>query len=113
MNMGTLETLYCKCDKPAKNRFGRTCRYCGRVIPMFQVGIKEPVRPFSCGSEYGDWKLNNCEKCVKFTEKPSCILEIELARAYLGNGTLSKEIADRLGVRLDTYKWFCNELVRQ
>jgi RNA polymerase subunit RPABC4/transcription elongation factor Spt4 len=113
MNMSSLDPIYCKCEKPVRRRFGRACTKCGRIIPMFQVGIPEPVRPFSCGSEYGDWKMNNCERCAKFTEKPTCELESELALAYFGTGTLSKEISDRLGVRTDTYKWFCKELVRR
>lgn len=88
------------------------CKVCGKPVRVIVIG-RDTVRPFSCGSEYGDWKLNNCERCAKFTTPPSCDLESALAQAYFGNGKISQEIADRLGVKTDTYKWFCKERVRQ
>lgn len=56
-------------------------------------------RPFSNGSEYRDWTEHNCrDGCLYYTEDhPTCGLELALGLAYFGDGTVTPEIATRLG----------------
>lgn len=55
------------------------------------------VRPFANGFEYYAWIERNCGRCVRFTPEPTCEIEEALALACLGTGTISREIADRVG----------------
>lgn len=78
------------------------------------------VRPFSCGSQYGDWRDRNCWRCVKSYEKTEprpndgmgpCEMDNALGLAYLGTGRVSKEIAKRIGYKHEDsfYGWDCPE----
>lgn len=79
----------------------------------------QEARPFSCGSQYGDWRSRNCDRCVKSydNQKPEpkdgmgpCAIDNAISMAYLGNGTVSAEIAQRMGCTTSlAYGWDCPE----
>lgn len=61
------------------------------------------IRPFSNGSEFADWVERNCENCAKHNlNYPECDIDIALTESYFGDGTISKEIALRMGYLEDT-----------
>lgn len=82
---------------------------------------KEEVRPFSCGSQYGDWRSRNCYRCVKSYEntKPEpkdgmgpCDIDNAVGMAYIGSGSVTPEIAKRMGYSGENegaYGWDCPE----
>lgn len=59
-------------------------------------------RPFHCGSQAGDWMAGNCEAgCSKYTEGQDpapCPIQQALNEAWWGDGTVSEEIAQRMGL---------------
>lgn len=61
----------------------------------------DDVRPFSSGSEYGDWTANNCGSCDKAAPEdgswPTCEIEAALVTAYVGEGTIPLPMYDRMG----------------
>lgn len=74
------------------------------------------VRPFSNGSQFADWTASNCERCAKgapigSAEWPTCPIEYALAYACIDDGTITQEIADRMGYEHSTarYVWMCCE----
>ena len=72
------------------------------------------VRPFYCGSQYGDWTARNCDKCVKYNyenPKKSCTIDYALGTAYMTTGEVSDEIAKRMGFTGESYSWQCPERV--
>lgn len=74
--------------------------------------MSERVRPFSSGSQFGDWTERNCERCKKSSEDGSkCDLELALCMAYFGDGTISREEAGRIGCDKSKrlYTWDCTE----
>lgn len=74
-------------------------------------------RPFSCGTQYMDWCASNCERCTKadFTKQPTCEIDQALQRDMFGDGSVSEEIAERMGY-LEAAKdgvpfsWPCGEV---
>lgn len=59
-------------------------------------------RPFSNGSEFGDWTCRNCDRCWKskvseLTQRSRCPMENALARGSVSDGTIPQRIAKRLG----------------
>ena len=68
------------------------------------------IKPFGSGSEYMDWRLNNCDKCAKdvvVTPEGSYITRCDIEEALsMGAiiGTIPKEIYDRMGTT-----WKCKE----
>ena len=82
---------------------------------------QEHVRPFSCGSQYGDWRDRNCFRCVKSYEhaepKPKdgmgpCVIDNAVGIAYIGSGSVTPEIAKRMGYTGENegaYGWDCPE----
>lgn len=70
--------------------------------------MSERVRLFSNGEEYRTWNHNNCDTCVK---RPTCFLEEAIAAACMLDGTVSLDVAARLGVPDDgRERWWCREL---
>ncbi len=73
------------------------------------------IRPFSCGSQYGDWNSSNCDQCKKGAKEPDneikCELQNALVYAYFDDGTISKKIAKRIGYFKNhgKYIWECPE----
>jgi hypothetical protein len=77
------------------------------------------VRPFSNGSQFGDWCASNCDRCAKaelpLTPKGEFACEImeALSVAYWGDGTVDAEMAARMGITPETrgrYNWPCAEV---
>lgn len=76
------------------------------------------VRPFSCGTQFGDWSESNCRRCKKncdlvpVGEPPPCDIEAALLAAYVGDGMVTAEIARRMGMTEENegcYVWPCGE----
>lgn len=66
------------------------------------------VHLFSSGGEYMTWRYNNCARCSRL---PNCDLEESIASACVLDGTISQEVASRLGVPADgRERWWCQEL---
>ena len=77
---------------------------------------QDRVRPFSQGTQYLDWQEGNCCRCAKYNTEggevvhPVCELDEALMVAMFDDGTISREIADRLGVPRNTWSdWACKE----
>lgn len=77
------------------------------------------IQPFYCGSQYADWTSNNCDRCTKGANLlrsdalPTCEIELALLDAYIGDGEVSADIAQRMGYTDDglAYTWPCGEVV--
>jgi hypothetical protein len=73
------------------------------------------VRPFHCGSQYADWESRNCDNCTKGLKigraRFRCPLQKAITIAYWDDGTVSEDIADRIGVPKagDRWGWRCPE----
>jgi hypothetical protein len=72
--------------------------------------MSDRVRPFWCGSQSADWEDSNCwNGCAK--NGPEAAQECEileaLTEAYFGDGTVSAEIAGKMGYREDRFVWPC------
>ena len=75
--------------------------------------MKDRIRIFSNGSQDADWLGRNCLQCKKWGEKVSASCEIADAMqlAYFDDGTLSAEMAKRMGYPgpAVAYTWDCPE----
>jgi hypothetical protein len=80
-----------------------------------QMDELKRVRPFWCGTQYVDWKERNCWRCKKSTDdneflntqKWKCEMEEALSAACMDDGTISREIAKRIGYPGNYYSWDC------
>ena len=78
--------------------------------------MSDRIRPFSSGRQFSDWQASNCERCTKFTkwiqDPPVCEIDYELSMAYLFDGEVSPEIAERMGYNSGggNQNWKCNEV---
>jgi hypothetical protein len=65
-------------------------------------------RPFSNGSQYGDWTAANCENCSK---QEDCEIATALSLAYCTSGLVRDGIALRMGAikNAHRYNWPCPE----
>lgn len=77
-------------------------------------------RPFSNGSQADDWESANCERCTKGYDEAAttfrCDMQEALALAFWDDGTVSLDIATRMGALPDDgppfrYCWQCPEVV--
>lgn len=70
-------------------------------------------RPFSCGSQYADWTSRNCGSCKKGFDdryfKFKCDYEFALGFSFMGDGTISEEVARAIGYldNINCYIWEC------
>lgn len=77
--------------------------------------MKERIRPFSNGMQYEFWTARNCEHCKKAPPDdnswPECEIMAALIEGYVGDGTVSEEIARRMhhSENADCYSWDCGE----
>jgi hypothetical protein len=75
----------------------------------------ERKRPFLCGSQFLDWQNRNCCRCAKWdmeqVDKGRCAIDYALLEAYFDDGSVSDEIAKRMGTPDDgrVYNWDCPE----
>lgn len=73
--------------------------------------------PFYCGSQRMDWTCFNCAQCAKgYDEKASawrCDLEKAIDASFMGDGSVTDEIARRMGMPADcrVHNWRCPEFV--
>lgn len=84
----------------------------------------EPIHPFSNGTEFMCWNEYNCCNCKKYNVddsgqvvEPVCEIDQALLESMFGDGTISREMADRMGLERswDEGKpmlyWRCKEFV--
>jgi hypothetical protein len=78
------------------------------------------MRPFYCGTQYADWETWNCENCRKQGRyadadktdwRWSCELQRALGEAYLGDGSVSEDVARSIGYigNEARHNWECPE----
>jgi hypothetical protein len=74
-------------------------------------------RPFSNGGQFMDWCASNCDRCVKsFNDGGECDIEEALFIASIDDGTVSEDIARRMGylkpdgTTSGAYGWPCTEV---
>lgn len=76
--------------------------------------MSEGIRPFSNGEEYLSWDCHNCSHCWKSASQDAknfrCSLEKNIYLASMGDGKISRKVADRLGANGgDRIAWDCPE----
>jgi hypothetical protein len=78
--------------------------------------MSDKVYPFHCGTQFIDWQNANCCLCSKMEEDPDkwpekCELESALTYAAIDDGSVTPEIAKRLGWEAGkfAYQWRCGE----
>ena len=74
---------------------------------------QERIRPFDNGIHLSGWQASNCQRCTKFDVEltPVCDIDYALLDAYMFDGTVSPEIAERMGaVGHNKYVWQCGEV---
>lgn len=82
--------------------------------------MNERHQPFSCGSQFLDFQNSNCCRCTKYNPEGigKCEIDNALLEAQFGDGSVSAEIAERMGF-LDnspprqegfSYNWQCGEV---
>ena len=79
--------------------------------------MNDTMRPFYCGSQYGDWTDANCRDCRKGADPDNpplccgCDIEQALLEAYCGDGRIPLPIARRMGAvqNRGRYGWTCGE----
>jgi hypothetical protein len=69
------------------------------------------ISPFYNGTQYLDWQDANCCHCKKYTgENGACEINDAISLAACGDGTVSAEIAERMGYSNPlAYCWKCLE----
>ena len=79
--------------------------------------IEDRIRPFHCGTQHADWECCNCDRCTKNTPHelgmPTCEVQRAICEAAFGDGSVSREMAFRMGVNEETrlaYLWPCAEV---
>lgn len=86
---------------------------------------EERVIPFSNGTEYMCWNEYNCCHCKKYHAddsgmviEPVCQIDEALVESMFGDGKVSREMADRMGLKNRRSEdggfylyWRCNEFV--
>jgi len=90
---------------------------CGHVKKPEVGHSATTVRPFDSGSQYVDWQCRNCFKCAKYdpdqADPDRCRIDFEIGMAYIGDGQVPLEIAQRMGAPLGLfprpYSWPCPE----
>lgn len=87
--------------------------------------MEERVIPFSNGTEYQCWNDYNCARCKKYNVddsgmvvEPVCQIDEALLESMFGDGKISKEMADRMGLENRRSEnggfylyWRCNEFI--
>lgn len=87
--------------------------------------LEAEVHPFANGSQFMDWLENNCCNCARYSfalnpatgktrdpleEDALCQIELALHQACWGDGSVSPEIAQRMGYSDPlAYGWRCGE----
>lgn len=76
---------------------------------------------FSNGTQFTDWEARNCMECIKSSSHADgdCDIDEALTLACCGDGKVSGEIAERMGLLDNTpprqegfsYTWDCPERV--
>jgi hypothetical protein len=76
------------------------------------------VSPFSNGIQFSQWVSSNCDRCTKAYDEASgawrCPIQEALDAVYLDDGSVSPEIAARMGAtspaNAGRYAWPCGEI---
>ncbi len=78
------------------------------------------ARPFHCGTQFVDWTARNCDRCALgrgsdpdvTLDDLVCELERAVTWACMDDGTVSREVADRIGATaagVRALTWDCPE----
>jgi len=64
--------------------------------------------PFSTSTQFTNWTVANCGDCIK---SDNCDINETLSLAYIGDGEVSDDIAERMGATYwhNCYLWPCKE----
>lgn len=74
------------------------------------------IKPFSTGTECLIWRGNNCDECQNNYDwegspdegrNNKCKAEEALAMALIGDGLITKEVADFIGLQKSGHTWLC------
>jgi len=77
------------------------------------------LTPFYCGTQYMDWRYNNCDRCKKdydWEKYPNngknnkCKAEEALSLASISSGKISNKIAKFIAFKEGHYIWLCPHL---
>ena len=85
----------------------------GAEVKAVVVGVEltddQKCHPFSNGAQFADWTMQ-CQDCQK---REKCEILKALVQAYWGDGTVSRDIAKRMGFfeHRKELVWRCNEYV--
>lgn len=75
------------------------------------------VWPFSCGTQRAEWIARNCCDCTKYDgddiRRSACDIDKALGEAFMTNGSVSEEIARRMGYSEGLNMWVCPERVAE
>lgn len=79
---------------------------------------EQRIHLFANGTQYLDWTCNNCDKCGKAGDPSEagsspCELFEAIHDAAADDGTVTPEIAARLGYTAERYVWPCPEFTRE
>jgi hypothetical protein len=82
---------------------------------MTTLNVLPAIRPFHCGSQHASWECANCDRCTKNTPSqegmPRCEIQRAIFEAQFGDGTISADIAHRMGFTSHlAYIWECGEV---
>lgn len=88
-----------------------------KKMKTLQVIDQARARPFHCGSQAADWTCSNCDRCKKQSprdaafDEMTCEIERAIGEAYMSDGTVSQEMAKRMGYdgSPTSYLWQCGE----
>ena len=62
------------------------------------------MHPFSNGTEYGAWTAANCDRCQfgysEIAQHWPCDLEKAINSAYVNDGSIAMDIAERIGLSI-------------
>ncbi len=83
------------------------------VLAMMLEGfLDKKITPFSCGTQFGEWQMYNCDYCTKFDndnpENTNCEIDEALVLGYI-TGEISNKIAQRMAYDPSAYIWRCGE----
>jgi len=70
--------------------------------------MEKTLRPFSTGTEFMIWSVNNCEQCKKANMKATdredtCPMEYDMSIASISDGLIPLESAEKIGYKTKPY----------
>jgi hypothetical protein len=75
--------------------------------------VKQGIRPFSNGTQLGAWRARNCRNCGLWNPERfdgQCSIDEAIGLAYAGDGTVTEDVAQRMGYAEGLVTRDCPEL---